>query len=167
AHVLALLARYDALGGHGYQAALPGRAFDVLLECLGTNAECFASPLNCRYERFCSAFPDVDTPFGSWGSFFSPSFTPTKGSFEANPPFVPEVMLAMVEKMDALLAATNEPLSFVIIVPAWTEIPAWKALTSSKFRQAEVVIVPKQDHSFCDGAQVTPQAFTREYLCQP
>ena len=47
-------------------------------------------------------------------------------------------MLAMAEKMEALLAAAPDPLSFVVIVPAWTEVPAWKALTASRFRQAEV-----------------------------
>jgi len=36
------------------------------------------------------AFPDVDAPFGSVGSFFA--LTPTYGSFEVNPPFVPSIM---------------------------------------------------------------------------
>ena len=56
----------------------------------GVNMECFASPLNSRYARFCSAFPDTDAAFGSRGSFFH--FRPTHGSFQANPPFVPEVI---------------------------------------------------------------------------
>lgn len=68
---------------------------------LGVNFECFASPLNCRYDRFCSAFADVDFPFGSIGSFFH--FSPTDGSFEANPPFVPDVILAAVRHAEALL----------------------------------------------------------------
>ena len=48
--------------------------------------ECFASPLNCYCPRFCSAFPDTDSVFGSVGSFFDFEFV--EGSFEANPPFV-------------------------------------------------------------------------------
>ncbi|CAN0172925.1 unnamed protein product [Phaeothamnion confervicola] len=39
--------------------------------------ECFASPLNCRYSSFCSAFKDVDSRFGSIGSFFE--FHPNEG----------------------------------------------------------------------------------------
>ena len=31
---------------------------------------CFASPLNCRYNKIRSAFPDFDSRFGSIGSFF-------------------------------------------------------------------------------------------------
>jgi Phosphorylated CTD interacting factor 1 WW domain len=60
-----LLARYDTLQGAGLQAALQGAVFDVLLMLYGCNLECFASPLNCRYERFLSAFPDTDAPFGN------------------------------------------------------------------------------------------------------
>ena len=34
------------------------------------SSELFASPLNCRFPRFCSAALDADAPFGSLGSFF-------------------------------------------------------------------------------------------------
>ena len=34
------------------------------------SSELFASPLNCRFPRFCSAAADADEPFGSAGSFF-------------------------------------------------------------------------------------------------
>ena len=81
-------ARYEALRGAGYQCAVPGAAFDALLPSLGPTVECFASPLNARYERFCSAFgDDLEAQFGSLGSFFD--FDPREGSFEANPPLVP------------------------------------------------------------------------------
>ena len=62
---------------------------------------------NCRYERYCSAFGDVDASFGSLGSFFSPRFAPRRGCFEANPPFVPILMQNMVDKMESLLAAAS------------------------------------------------------------
>ena len=60
-----VLARYEAIGGAGHQAALNSGAFTLLRTQFGCEFECFASPLNCRYSRFCSAFPDVDAPFGS------------------------------------------------------------------------------------------------------
>jgi len=34
----------------------------------GVGFECFASPMNRRHARFCSAFADTDAPFGSSGS---------------------------------------------------------------------------------------------------
>ena len=52
----AVVARYHSLqGGNprngGMQAALHPQVFDVLAADFGCTAECFASPLNCRYER--------------------------------------------------------------------------------------------------------------------
>jgi hypothetical protein len=101
AHCFALLCGYEALSGHGYQAALGGAALDVLADKFGVTTECFASPFNCRWPSFCSALPLLDTPFGSLGSFFT--FSPTTGSFECNPPFVPEVMSAMLRHIEDLL----------------------------------------------------------------
>jgi len=42
---LCVLLRYDALAGHGYQAALAEGAFDMLLAHMNCQQECFASPL--------------------------------------------------------------------------------------------------------------------------
>ena len=69
----------------------------ALLACL-LQFELFASPLNCYYERFCSCFPDLDESFGSAGSIFE--FTPTRGSYEANPPFAPGIMQATVSHIE-------------------------------------------------------------------
>ena len=117
--VFCLLVRYNALQGGGvhgggFQAAVPAEVFDVLLAEFGVCFECFASPLNSRYPRFCSAFPDTDGPFGSVGSFFS--FEPTEGSFEANPPFVPQLILRFVRPVACLCFA---PLSELCAQTAW------------------------------------------------
>ena len=80
--------------------------------------ECFASPLNCYAERYCSAFGEAEHQFGSLGSFFD--LDPRSGTFEANPPFVPELMNAMVDRIHALLADPKRgPLSFLVVIPAW------------------------------------------------
>ena len=52
------------------QAAAGPSVFDLLRSQLSVGYECFASPLNAHFSRFGSAFPDVDAPFGSGGSFF-------------------------------------------------------------------------------------------------
>ena len=152
--VFALLLRYQALAAHGYQAALPPEGFTVLHDLLGVGFECFASPLNCRFPQYCSAFPNLDAPFGSVGSFFS--FTPRKGSFEANPPFVPDVMLAAVRHAEALLeaaeAATN-PLSFVFVVPRWEQLPFHNQLIHSRWLRGKALALQAEEHGFVDGAQ--------------
>ncbi len=52
------------------QAAAGPPVFRLLRDRLAVGCECFASPLNASFARFGSAFPDVDGPFGSAGSFF-------------------------------------------------------------------------------------------------
>lgn len=150
-HLYSLLARYEGLSGHGYQAALAEEGFDVLLQGIDAKCEAFASPLNSRYAQYCSAFPDVDHPFGSLGSFFD--FSPKMGSFEANPPFVPEVMGKAVEHIERLVAGTKLPMSFCVIVPVWKECSYWSALLASPLSRREPLIIQAESHGFCDGAQ--------------
>mmetsp|Transcript_28 Transcript_28/g.55 ORF Transcript_28/g.55 Transcript_28/m.55 type:complete len:487 (-) Transcript_28:1071-2531(-) len=149
--VLCLLLRYNALSGHGFQAAAGEHVFEILQQLCDAHLECFASPLNCHFPQFCSAFPDTDACFGSLGSFFH--FNPTQGSFQANPPFVPEMMQAMVQHMEHLLTRPEAgPLSFCVVVPGWTEVPSWDLLMKSKFK-TNIIMIAKEDHGYCDGAQ--------------
>ena len=63
--------------GHGMQAALPDQVFKVLHDEFGVTQEMFASPFNCYFKRYCSAFADTDSCFGSNGSFFD--YEPAEG----------------------------------------------------------------------------------------
>lgn len=147
-----VLARYHLIQGHGFQAALCEQAFDVMRRRWGVAMECFASPLNCRYARHCSAFADTDACFGSVGSFFQ--FTPLRGSYECNPPFEPLVLDRAARHCEELLgaaAAGGRALSFAVIVPGWTECEAWRRLTASAHLR-DRLLVARGDHGFCDGA---------------
>ena len=53
--------------GFGLQGALPTEVFECLHRIFGVTSECFASPLNCYFRQFCSAFHDTDGFFGSRG----------------------------------------------------------------------------------------------------
>ena len=53
--------------GSGLQGALPVSVFEALNRHFGVSFECFASPLNCYFKQFSSAFPDIDGYFGSRG----------------------------------------------------------------------------------------------------
>ena len=149
----------SALAG-GMQAACPGAAFDVLRRELGVTCECFASPLNCRFVRFCSASADVDRAFGSEGSFFS--FRPASGAFLANPPFVPATVLAMAARIDELLADADanadadaerrQQLTFVVVIPRWPDDAGWKALSDSRHATC-VLTLPRSKHCYIDGGQ--------------
>lgn len=82
ARLMAMLLRYKALGGHGYQAAIGAPVWKVLRTKLDVGVEGFASPLNAHLPAYGSAFGDLDGVFGSRGSFFS--LRPLSGSYEAN-----------------------------------------------------------------------------------
>ncbi|XXQ32862.1 PCIF1 WW domain-containing protein [Plasmodiophora brassicae] len=149
--LFALLMRYVALSDTGMQAACNEDVFRVLLADFDVRMECFASPMNCHFTRqYCSAFPDVDTVFGSRGSFFA--FRPVSGSFHANPPFIDDIIERMARHMDELLAGTSQPLSFIVVVPHRAKTSAWKVLSSSVHNRYHLLLKQKA-HGFCEGAQ--------------
>ena len=156
---LSLLLRYQSLGARtDIKQPYLQRGFDVLREKLGYCFECFASPLNARYDQFCSCFgdSDVDNFFGSVGSFFD--FAPTCGSFEANPPFVPEVMLAAVHHAEGLIEkaeASGEALSFCFIVPTWEALAFHQQLKASQWLRGKLLLLDATGHAFVDGAAHT------------
>ncbi|EFC48702.1 phosphorylated CTD interacting factor [Naegleria gruberi] len=122
----ALLRRYQTFFGDSeseeganFHAALPEKGFEFLYKEFNVCHECFASPINCYFSSFCSAFPDTDVYFGSRGSFFE--FRPTQGFFECGPPYTLEVMNKTAEYCLQLLKASDEPLSFAVFVPEWTD----------------------------------------------
>lgn len=155
ASLFSLLVRYEALEGYGYQAALTRDVFKCLSERWGVTTECFASPLNHCLDAYHSAYLDTDEPFGSLGSFFDPAFRPKSGSFEANPPFTEVMMLESLVKMHACLRQATGPLSFAVVVPAWTDEESWQALCASPFLSTpdgKPVVIEACDHCYLDGA---------------
>ncbi|CAK9834563.1 mRNA (2'-O-methyladenosine-N(6)-)-methyltransferase [Anthophora retusa] len=154
--VWCMLKRYQTyLGineGQATQMALPVTVFECLQRSFGVTFECFASPLNCYFRQYCSAFADTDSYFGSRGPFLD--FRPVSGSFQANPPYCEELMEAMVNHFERLLADSTEPLSFVVFLPEWRD-PAPNALIkleSSHFKRKQVV-VPAMEHEYRHGFQ--------------
>jgi Phosphorylated CTD interacting factor 1 WW domain len=57
--------------GFSLQGALPLSVFECLHRVFGVTFECFASPLNCYFKQYCSAFADTDGYFGSRGLVYS------------------------------------------------------------------------------------------------
>ncbi|CAG2107767.1 unnamed protein product [Medioppia subpectinata] len=154
--VWSLLKRYQTWFGTNEssptQGALPLSVFSVLQKHFGVTFECFASPLNCYFRQYCSAFADTDGYFGSRGPILN--FNPVCGSFEVNPPFCEELMETTVDHFDKLLANSPEPLSFIVFVPEWRD-PVPKVITkleSSKFKRKHLVI-PAFEHEYRNGCQ--------------
>ncbi|XP_026577554.1 phosphorylated CTD-interacting factor 1 [Pseudonaja textilis] len=156
--VWCLLHRYQMMfgvglyEGTGLQRALPVRVFEVLHKLFGVTFECFASPLNCYFKQYCSAFPDTDGYFGSRGPWLD--FFPLSGSFQANPPSCEELMDAMVTHFEKLLEASGEPLSFIVFIPEWRDPPptALTRMEQSPFKRHQLVL-PAFDHDYRSGSQ--------------
>ncbi|XP_068598718.1 mRNA (2'-O-methyladenosine-N(6)-)-methyltransferase [Brachionichthys hirsutus] len=156
--VWCLLKRYQVMFGSGanegtgLQGALPVSVFESLHRQFGVSFECFASPLNCYFKQFSSAFPDIDGFFGSRGPFLS--FSPVSGSFEAHPPFCEELMDAMVTHCEELLEKSSEPLSFIVFVPEWRDpvTPALTRMEGSRFLRHQLSI-PAYEHEYRSGSQ--------------
>ncbi|KAH3775981.1 mRNA (2'-O-methyladenosine-N(6)-)-methyltransferase-like [Dreissena polymorpha] len=156
--VWSLLRRYHTLFGNqpneglSLQGALPLSVFECLHRVFGVTFECFASPLNCYFRQYCSAFNDTDGYFGSRGPILS--FHPVCGSFEANPPFCEELMEAMVDHFEGLLTESSEPLSFIVFIPEWRDPPteALMRLESSPFKRKQIIL-PPFEHEYRHGFQ--------------
>ncbi|XP_014223431.1 phosphorylated CTD-interacting factor 1 isoform X1 [Trichogramma pretiosum] len=154
--VWCLLKRYQTyLGSTDSQAtqmALPVTVFESLQRSFGVTFECFASPLNCYFKQFCSAFADTDSYFGSRGPFND--FRPVSGSFQVNPPYCEELMDAMITHIESVLSDSSEPLSFIVFLPEWRDPPpnALLKLEASPFKRKQVV-VPAMEHEYRNGLQ--------------
>ncbi|KAG9394291.1 Phosphorylated CTD interacting factor 1 WW domain [Carpediemonas membranifera] len=162
--VFVLLLRYNTFfgpsrfQGRAFHAAAPEAVFEHLVTAFGVGMELFASPTNCYFSHYCSAFPDIDVFFGSRGSAFD--LVITSGSYEANPPFTLEVMDRTADLVNAQLERAEQagvPLSFVVFVPVWKDpdfpIPHYhQALETSKFLRAQNV-TPAGDYAFISGGQ--------------
>ena len=146
--VYSLLMRYQTLEGPGLQGALPITVFNTLKKDIDVETECFASPLNAHLPSYCSVFPDIDSLFGSLGSFLQ--YFPSSGSFQINPPFVQALMLRTISHVEALLSASAQPLSFILFVPAWMDDPHWLQLQQSRFMTA-TLIIEAAEHTYRDG----------------
>ena len=140
-----LIKRYNAYFGNvsqfegaQNQGALPVPVLECLNKQFGVTVECFASPFNCYFRQYCSAFSDIDSYFGSRGPLLD--FKPHCGSFEANPPFCEELMDSVIGHFERLLEDSTEPLSFIVFLPEWRDPapPALLKLEASRWKRKQV-----------------------------
>ncbi|KAF6214651.1 hypothetical protein GE061_009394 [Apolygus lucorum] len=152
-----LLKRYSAYLGnsntaHRSQMSLPAPVFECLNKAFGVTFECFASPFNCYFRQYCSAFPDIDSYFGSRGPILE--LKAVSGSFAVHPPYVEELMEASIDHFERLLSDSIEPLSFIVFIPEHRD-PAPQALLkleASPFKRKQIV-VPNFEHEYRHGYQ--------------
>lgn len=155
-----LLNRYETMLHAGYQVSIPHNLSILLTTSLGVDTEMFASPLNCLYQKYYSAYPDVDNCFGSLGSIFKSYKNITSGSFESNPPYTEDFMLLNAYIIEYILNKSEntkkqEPLSFVIINPNWKDTPSFNMFIKSKYNRLsnKYLNLKANKHTYLDGRQ--------------
>lgn len=178
--VLVMCMRYKiAVGerGGGLHAAVDPMLMSLLSSRMHVVGECFASPFNCWYDLYCSAFKDVDTYFGSRGSFFTTDLP--DGMYECNPPFVEEVILMMVDRMKMTMTnkrstcddVSNRAIGYVVFIPNWEDCEGLQRLRDSKYCVHDVLLPAKQHKYVCGEQHISYNTFnavhgTRVFVLQ-
>jgi hypothetical protein len=144
-YALALNIRYNyiKLLNHGL-----ARTFDKMGYKTSDSTEGFASAFNHYFDNFCSAFPDLEKPFGSIGSFFD-NLNWTTYEVYVNPPFDEVLMTHAFERIYKYLQTDNKHHKFIFTIPNWDEFRALDELKKSKWTTS-VIIHKKGDLPFID-----------------
>ena len=121
--VFACVSRYNSVfypDGGRLQASQPHALFQFCSRWFGATMEAFASPFNrnMSYAIYYSAFPDVDSAFGSSGSFFDAQLPP--GVALCCPPSDSAFLDSTARFITAMLQRdVCRRTSFVVVVPDW------------------------------------------------
>lgn len=112
-YIIILMFRYHVLGGiNELLSVLPKDIKD-----LNIDIELFASPFNNTTGAYYSAFPDIESMFGSLGSFNDAIIHKDK-KYLCNPPFDVQIIKIMYEKMKPYL---NNDYNIYMVTPAWND----------------------------------------------
>ncbi|PAA48317.1 hypothetical protein BOX15_Mlig030305g1 [Macrostomum lignano] len=157
--------RYHSLSMfRGGESSLCPKAFDALFELGKAAHEGFASPLNCQLlgrqgAKFCSLFPDTDSPFGSLGDFFRIDLMQHPGGWVLNPPFEEILLRATARRVvDILDESERGAFWFFLTVPDWTDCDGWQILDESEWKVDRIDVEPNQlGFQDCYGSPFTTQ----------
>ena len=93
------------------------------------STEGFASAFNRYFDNYCSAFPDLESVFGSRGSFFDTKTWSTDIVY-INPPFDEVLMSLSMQRIYQYLRENPESkIKFIFTLPNW---PNWDSLEQLK-----------------------------------
>ena len=139
-YLLCIILRYNSLESYNQQLAVLPEFYNFLNKKCGLDFELFASSINSSFNNYCSLFYDIESYFGSKGSFNLLDIQ--KGIYSANPPFDEEIMKNMAIKLTNSLSTSKHELSVIITIPVWDESPATTS-ASSLYGDYEVLKILK------------------------
>ena len=115
--LICLYLRYKSFFAANEQLACNPEFYEKLNKMYHFNVELFASSINHLYDKYSSLFYDIEQYFGSIGYYNNINIR--KGLYVANPPFSEDIMKNMANTFNRLLSNNNNPLTFLIVIPAW------------------------------------------------
>jgi hypothetical protein len=153
--ILMMLLRYESMCPQGNQWGFSVEMYDNLYKNFNTIMECFSSPKNSqllilgnKYNKmstisFCSLHVDVDSTFGSNGSFFDLDILKFNSEYRkfhnigpdvvlsimVNPPYLEKLLNDTYKKIESVLAIqaklpkndVGRNLNIILNVPAWKD----------------------------------------------
>jgi len=120
--IIGLILRYRCVGG--FESNLHGSVTAEWASKFQGYTECFASPLNHKFEAFHSVFEE-DRVFGGQGDFFkmvneNDGVLPS-GNYEINPPFHSALLDQVAAIVDRSFKRNVANLKIVMVVPVWSD----------------------------------------------
>lgn len=87
-------------------------------------------------------------------------FFPTRGSFQANPPYCEELVDATLQHIDRLLSDSSYPLSFIVFLPEYKDRPlkCLSRIEDSQYKR-KLLVVPAMEHEYRHGYQHVLQKY--------
>jgi REP element-mobilizing transposase RayT len=117
--------------------------------------ECFSNPYNKFFDKFCTAFPDLEKYVGSIGSFWEIKNFPYK-KLMINPPFDETVIQFMFQKIYEILNSVGN-IEIEIILPNWSDMEELKQFTKGTIQLPNcnytTQVIPKKEIYFIDYSQ--------------
>jgi hypothetical protein len=111
--IYTMILRYNCIGVNNNHCSIPP---DVI-RFSNAHTELFGSPFNTTLDQYCSPFPDIESYFGSVGSFFDFDFT--AGTYVMNPPYDEQLMYEAMEVATAALNTKTE-ITIIVVIPIWS-----------------------------------------------
>ena len=148
AHI-GLILRYRCVGG--FDSNMHGSVRGEWSDLLSGFVECFASPLNHKFEAFHSLF-DEDRVFGGRGDFFqfvsqNGGVLPS-GDYEVSPPFNAALIDHVAETVKRSFDQPNACLRVVCVVPNWPGAVFLDILASVLQKLGEHGLAIKQHYKY-------------------
>lgn len=121
-HIVSLLKRYEYFSTERFGITLSANEIYDFIKTSGyenNTLEAFAGSLNSNLKNYCSLFPDIESYFGSLGSFFKYHIDDCKYNIiVANPPYITSVMHQYAKKILRYMDTCKNAVS-IIIIPDW------------------------------------------------